>query len=548
MRLKSLTLYSEKDGKQIRDVRFREKGVSLILDSDSKEGKSGNDVGKSTFVKIIDLCLGANNTSIIYKDRETGEDENVKSFLNARKVRAILSITEENGAIHTLERGLYDKGSLAIDSVPITKLDDFRTRLRELLFRGVQDIRLRRLVPFFVRLEASEGKMFKYLDAFASDIEYREYYDCLFGVNKGRNRYRIKKSIQMKEKENREILKSEKVKTIEELADGIEKKKEELSALSKDVKSDKAVSTFDGEDANARIAEEINRLAKEYEELSSAIRVFQDKAEAEKNNIREMDESALELLYQDAKTNLPSLKSDFRDFVFFHDEMAHNRIKRYQARIEELTRRKERVMRQLKEEKRRYADEFVDFRYGLNGRANVQLDTVVRQKMRIEELQNKRSRYERNAREIQELERSLCQCEAGEEESKRTGARLNSYFREITGEVMESPVSLSFPAEGFPVQLDDGNKSSGDKKAFASCFGLSLIRLYEYLGCERPRFFVQDAIENMALPTLSRLFNLADGENAQYIIPILRDRIDALNIPDDRVILELSHKEKLFRF
>ena len=81
MRLKSLTLYSEKDGKQIRDVRFREKGVSLILDSDSKEGKSGNDVGKSTFVKIIDLCLGANNTSIIYKDRETGEDENVKSFL-----------------------------------------------------------------------------------------------------------------------------------------------------------------------------------------------------------------------------------------------------------------------------------------------------------------------------------------------------------------------------------------------------------------------------------------------------------------------------------
>lgn len=158
MRLKSLTLYSEKDGKQIRDVRFREKGVSLILDSDSKEGKSGNDVGKSTFVKIIDLCLGANNTSIIYKDRETGEDENVKSFLNARKVRAILSITEENGAIHTLERGLYDKGSLAIDSVPITKLDDFRTRLRELLFRGVQDIRLRRLVPFFVRLEHPRGR------------------------------------------------------------------------------------------------------------------------------------------------------------------------------------------------------------------------------------------------------------------------------------------------------------------------------------------------------------------------------------------------------
>lgn len=548
MRLNSLTLYSEKDGEQIRNVRFREKGVSLILDADSKEGKSGNNVGKSTFVKIIDLCLGANNQSIIYKDIETGVDENVKSFLNARKLRAILSITEENGAIHTLERGLYDKGSLAIDSVPMTKLDDFRARLKELLFRGAQEIRLRCLVPFFVRLEASVGRMFKYLDAFASDIEYREYYDYLFGVSKGVDRYRIKKSIQMKEKENREILKSEKVKTIKELADGIEKKTEELSALSEEVKSDKAVLTFDGEDTNAKMAEEINRLTEEYEELSSAIRVFQDKAEAEKKNIREMDESALELLYQDAKTNLPSLKSDFRDFVSFHDEMARNRINRYQARVEELTRQKENVRRQLEEEKRRYADEFVDFKYALNGKANDQLDTIVRQKMRIVELQNKRSKYERNAREIQELEKSFRQCEADEEESKRIGERLNSYFREITEEIMESPVSLSFPAKGFPVRLEDGNKSSGDKKAFASCFGLSLIRLYEYLGCERPRFFVQDAIENMALPTLSRLFDLADGGGAQLIIPILRDRIETLHIPEDRVILELSHREKLFRF
>lgn len=213
-----------------------------------------------------------------------------------------------------------------------------------------------------------------------------------------------------------------------------------------------------------------------------------------------------------------------------------------------LTQEKEMVKRRLEQEKRRYADRFVDFRFALNGSANAQLDTVVWQKIRIQELQSKKSKYEKNANEIRELGKSFHQCEANDEESKMIGERLNSYFREITGEVMESQVSLSLSTEGFPVRLDDGNKSSGDKKAFASCFGLSLIRLYEYLGCERPRFFVQDAVENMALPTLSRLFNLADGGDAQYIIPILRDRIDALNIPDDRVILELSHREKLFRF
>lgn len=45
----------------IRNIKFNLKGLSLIVDNTSNEAnESGNSVGKTTAIKIIDLCLGQN--------------------------------------------------------------------------------------------------------------------------------------------------------------------------------------------------------------------------------------------------------------------------------------------------------------------------------------------------------------------------------------------------------------------------------------------------------------------------------------------------------
>lgn len=55
----------------IRYIKFK-KGLNLIVDNTSnKSTESGNNVGKSTVIKIIDLCLGAKSTKDIYSNLDT---------------------------------------------------------------------------------------------------------------------------------------------------------------------------------------------------------------------------------------------------------------------------------------------------------------------------------------------------------------------------------------------------------------------------------------------------------------------------------------------
>jgi uncharacterized protein YydD (DUF2326 family) len=56
MFLKSLLIHN--DGTPIREILFR-KGINLIVDETSSQHKttSGNSVGKTTVLRLIDFCL-----------------------------------------------------------------------------------------------------------------------------------------------------------------------------------------------------------------------------------------------------------------------------------------------------------------------------------------------------------------------------------------------------------------------------------------------------------------------------------------------------------
>ncbi len=78
MFIKSLTISS--GAKVIREIEFH-KGLNLIVD-ESENQITGNSVGKTTVLKLVDFCLGADKKNI-YVDPETKRDEYklVKNFL-----------------------------------------------------------------------------------------------------------------------------------------------------------------------------------------------------------------------------------------------------------------------------------------------------------------------------------------------------------------------------------------------------------------------------------------------------------------------------------
>lgn len=96
----------------IREIQFKEKGLNLIID-DTPESlrESGNSVGKSTAIKIIDLCLGAKSVRELYYDSDTrSENVVVKDFLEEYKVQAELILIDENKREYSIKRDLFLRG------------------------------------------------------------------------------------------------------------------------------------------------------------------------------------------------------------------------------------------------------------------------------------------------------------------------------------------------------------------------------------------------------------------------------------------------------
>ena len=93
MFLKSLTISS--GSKIIREINFR-KGINLIVDETPiSETKTGNNIGKTTVLKLIDFCLGESPKDIfIDPDNPKNEYKLVKDFLLKGKVLITLILKE----------------------------------------------------------------------------------------------------------------------------------------------------------------------------------------------------------------------------------------------------------------------------------------------------------------------------------------------------------------------------------------------------------------------------------------------------------------------
>lgn len=73
--------------------------------------ESGNSVGKSTAIKIIDLCLGAKSTRELYYDSDTrSENIEVKDSLSNYKVQAELVLVGKNQKEFIIKRDLFPRG------------------------------------------------------------------------------------------------------------------------------------------------------------------------------------------------------------------------------------------------------------------------------------------------------------------------------------------------------------------------------------------------------------------------------------------------------
>ena len=118
----------------IREISFNENGLNLIVD-DTPENlhESGNSVGKSTAIKIIDLCLGAKSVRELYYDSDTSsENVDIKEFLKEHKVQAELILIDNNKKEYSIRRDLFSRGKRYIFDESYTE-KEFWDKLKKII-------------------------------------------------------------------------------------------------------------------------------------------------------------------------------------------------------------------------------------------------------------------------------------------------------------------------------------------------------------------------------------------------------------------------------
>ena len=94
MYIKKLVIRNQKEEKNIMEIDFKH-GVNLIVDISEITNlqDTGNDVGKTTVLRLINYCLGG-KADEIYKNKESKNSINstVKNFLIDKEVLIILTL------------------------------------------------------------------------------------------------------------------------------------------------------------------------------------------------------------------------------------------------------------------------------------------------------------------------------------------------------------------------------------------------------------------------------------------------------------------------
>lgn len=550
----------------IQDIKFKLTGLNLIVDNTSDDFKeSGNSVGKSTAIKIIDLCLGAKSVSELYYDSDTrSENLEVKDFLQENRVQAELLLVDSKGKEYSIKRDLFKNGKRYIFDDRYSE-KEFGCELKRLLFNSDEPKpTFRQLITKFVRIDnTSEERMVKFLPMMANNELYDTVYCFLFNIYDEKllnDKDEIYNKLQECKKVIQTLEKSKSISSVSYLEQSLEvvnlgleeltAKRDQLSYMEQyrdELDKKRKLSVKVGE-----IQGEMELIEFEIDNIKQSIaNLAKDKADINISN--------LSSIYNEAKSFIPDLQVKFEEMIDFHNKMIQNRIDFINTQLEEreslLAEYSDKLQEVLKE-KEKITIEVLD--EGLLDELNV-LNS------KIEELSLKKGEITQSIHIIQEQEQKYEELDNKlkifTNEMKNDGIQekinqfnvfFTNYCDQLYGEKYFAVYNKNWRKEkSFPLTIGslNGNLGTGKKKAIIVAFDLAYMQYSIKMGIDAPRFVIHDKMENTHINQLKTIFNICNTIDGQYIIPILRERIDKIDQKyiEKSKILELSSNNKFFK-
>jgi len=557
----------------IREMTFHT-GMNLIIDNTPLTAdlkSTGNNVGKTTVLKLIYFCLGGEGKDI-YTDEENKNKvyEDVKTFLINQEVLITLTLT--NGFNIPKKNQLVIERNFLSGKNAIRKINgesilkkDFENELLAKIFPEHKNEKpsFKQIISHNIRYkDNSINKTLKTLDAFTSDVEYETLYLYLLGCgfDSGAKKQALTNRIKQEKAYKERIEKKQKKNSYEvalailedEIADL--KNKKTLLNINEDFEEDL--------DKLNEIKYKINRLTS----LITKLEIRRDMIVEAKNEMEQdvssIDLGQLKLLYSESKEYIPNLNKTFEDLVAYHNKMIVEKISFITKELPSLTDRIENEKITLKallsDEKElslkiSKSDSFNDLeniiseineKYRLKGEYENTISQINEVDSVLEEIEN----------ELKNIDQYLYS-DAFQEKLKKQITKFNRYFSSVSYELYGEKYALTYEIINnkktnkpvYKFSTFNSNMSSGKKQGEILCFDLAYIMFADEEGISCLHFLLNDKKELMHDNQLSKVADFVMKKNIQLVISILKDKLPGYLLNKANIVIELSQEDKLFR-
>ncbi len=567
MFIKSLSITS--GATVIREIEFH-KGLNLIVD-ESENQITGNSVGKTTVLKLVDFCLGADKKNI-YVDPETKRDEYklVKNFINENKILITLTLTSdldnENANEVVIERNFLSSQREGIRRVNGQQIlvENFESELLKVLFPDhLQDKpSFRQIISHNIRYKDENiNNTLKTLDRYTSDAEYETLYLFLFGCEftKGNSKQEI--LIKIRQENNyKSRLEKNQTKTAYETA---------LSLINNDIEVlDKQKRSFNLNENLESDLDKLNKVKYEINKTSSTIsklNIRKDlikEAEDELQSSRsDIDLRQLEIIYEQATSKITSIQKSFTDLVSFHNTMIGEKIKfitKELPSIEKTIQENNNSLKRLLEEEKNLtsviskSDSFEELE-----RIIAVLTEKYRKKGEYESIIEQLNEVDNNLKDfnkqLSEIDNELFN-DSFEQVVKTQLNKFNVHFASISNELYGEQYAVKYDIitnrKGqrlYKFSAFNANMSSGKKQGEISCFDLAYTLFADEENIPCLHFLLNDKKELMDDKQLVKIAEFVNLNKIQFVASILKDKLPIEINKEEYFVVKLSQDDKLFR-
>ena len=551
----------------INEITFH-KGINLIIDETpekSTKKTTGNNVGKTTVLRLVDYCFGSDGKNI-YKDTEFKQQPNttVEKFLKENNIiitaELVVDLKAPSSESVIIRRNFLQRNKKLqeVNGENITTDKDFDKKLKELIFNtNVDKPTFRQIISKNIRDEKNKmTNIVKVLSSFAS----REVYEALYLFWLGIDTDNLDEKQRLSETKKREENFQKRLKKEGELSlvlqqltfingkiDDLNEKKK-LFVINENYGSD---------------IEELNQTKLQLNSVSTLLSrlevrhelIIESKIDLEKEYSK-IDASQIRLLYEKAESLIPSIQVSFEDTLKFHNELINEKLKYITKELPELEEAITNAKEDLKALQRN--EKLLTISIEKSGFTE-DLESIVAELNKLHEkkgsLEEQKRLWESSMEKLRIIDIDLNIINKGitskDEIIQNRITHFNKFFSDLSNELYGEYYLLSTQQtdKGYDLIVTniEGNPSTGKKKGQIAAFDFAYIKFADSLDINCLHFVMHDQLENIHDNQLNTIVEVANNMNGQYIVPILRDKTPSNIDISEFEVISLSQTNKLFK-